>query len=124
MAHFAKLDENNVVVEVNVVNNDDIRDLPFPESEPLGISFLTEWSGGHALWKQTSYNSNFRKNYAGIGYTYDPARDAFIPPQPFPSWGLDEDTCLWWAPIPYPQDGALYDWDEPSQAWVLPPSAL
>lgn len=121
MAHFAKLDANNIVIEVNVVNNDVIQNLPFPESEPLGVQFLTEWSGGYSNWKQTSYNKNFRKNYASVGYKYDAQKDAFIPPQPFPSWILNEDTCLWWAPVPYPQDGedgVTYTWDEDTISWV------
>jgi hypothetical protein len=80
MAHFAKLDNQNIVIDVNVVNNETINNLPFPESEPVGVAFLTEWSGGYTNWKQTSYNSNFRKNYAGIGYTYDPISDEFVPP--------------------------------------------
>lgn len=119
MAHFAKLDENNVVVEVNVVNNEDIQNLPFPESEPIGVAFLSQWSGGYTNWKQTSYNGNFRKNYASIGYTYDPARDAFIPPKPFESWLLNENTCQWEAPVPYPNDEKLYYWDEATLSWVL-----
>jgi hypothetical protein len=81
MAHFAKLDDNNIVTEVNVVGNEMLNNLPFPESEPVGIAFLTKWSGGYTNWKQTSYNANFRKHYAGIGYTYDPVFDAFIPPE-------------------------------------------
>ena len=80
MAHFAKLDDNNIVMEVNVVGNEIINNLPFPESEALGLSFLIEWSGGYTNWKQTSYNANFRKYYAGIGYTYDPVLDEFVPP--------------------------------------------
>jgi hypothetical protein len=122
MAHFAELDENNMVVAVIVVCNEDVLDLPFPESEPLGVLFLTEWSGEHARWKQTSYNSNFRKNYAGIGYTYDPQRDAFIPPKPFASWVLNEDTCLWGAPTPMPTDGKMYQWDEATTSWVEAPT--
>jgi hypothetical protein len=81
MAHFAKLDDQGVVVEINVVNNETINNLPFPDSEPVGVAFLTDWSGGYSNWKQTSYNANFRKNYAGIGYTYDPVLDEFVPPQ-------------------------------------------
>lgn len=80
MAHFAKLDENNVVLEVLVVNNEVIRDLPFPESEPVGIEFLIDWSGGYTNWKQTSYNNNFRGSYAGIGFIYDHEVDRFVPP--------------------------------------------
>jgi len=93
MAHFAKLDDNNIVLEVNVVDNVNAPD------EATGVAFLTAWSGGYTNWKQTSYNGNIRKNYAGIGYTYDPVRDAFIPPQPAPDWTFDEATCRWVAPI-------------------------
>jgi len=118
MAHFAKLDENNVVVDVNVVNNSDIGNLSFPESEPVGVAFLIEWSSGYTNWKQTSYNGNFRKNYAGIGYTYDAVRDAFIAPKPFDSWVLNEQTCLWEAPAAMPEDGKLYYWDETSLIWI------
>lgn len=117
MAHFAKLDENNIVTEVNVVNNEDILNLEFPASEPVGIQFLHNWAGEEFVWKQTSYNANFRKNYAGIGYTYDPERDAFIPPKPFASWVLNETTCLWEPPVAYPTDGKSYVWDEPTKSW-------
>lgn len=94
MAHFAKLDENNIVLEVNVVNNDA---LDASNEEASGITFLTEWSGGYSNWKQTSYNGNIRKNYAGVGYTYDLSRDAFISPNPncHPEIYLNESTCLW-----------------------------
>lgn len=118
MANFAKLDENNIVLEVNAVSNAVLDNLPFPESEAVGLDFLTEWSGGYSAWKQTSYNANFRKNYAGIGYTYDPVLDAFIPPKPYPSWLLDAETCRWYPPTPYPSDGNLYIWDEETQSWV------
>jgi hypothetical protein len=118
MAHFAKLDENNIVIEINVVNNEDIQNLEFPESEPVGIQFLNNLAGEEFVWKQTSYNNNFRKNYAGIGYTYDADRDAFIPPKPFASWVLNEESCFWSAPVPYPDDGEVYKWDEESLLWV------
>ena len=118
MAHFAKLDDQNIVMEVIVVNNETLNNLPFPESEPVGIAFLTDWSGGYTNWKQTSYNANFRKNYAGIGYTYDSVLDAFISPKPYPSWLLNTETCLWQAPIPYPTDGKQYYWNEETQQWV------
>ena len=118
MAHFAKLDDQGAVVEINVVNNDTLNNLPFPESEPIGVAFLTDWSGGYTNWKQTSYNANFRKNYAGIGYTYDATLDAFIAPKPFPSWLLNTITCQWNAPTPYPTDGKMYSWDEDAQRWV------
>jgi hypothetical protein len=118
MAHFAKLDENNIVIEVCVVNNSDINNLPFPESEPVGIAFLNAWAGQSFIWKQTSYNGNFRKNYAGAGMTWDSSRDAFISAKPYNSWILNENTCLWEAPIPYPTDGNEYIWDEQQVQWV------
>ncbi len=121
MAHFAKLDENNLVLEVNVVNNETLGGLSFPDSEPVGIEFLTAWSGGYSNWKQTSYNANFRKNYAGIGFTYHPDLDAFVPPKPYASWLLDTETAQWSAPVPYPTDGQRYAWNETNQTWdVLP----
>lgn len=118
MAHFAKLDENNVVLDVNVVDNNTVNNLPFPDSEPVGILFLTSWSGGYTNWKQTSYNGNFRVNYAGIGYTYDPVLDAFVPPKPYPSWLLNTTTCQWQPPTPYPFDGKNYQWNEETQSWI------
>jgi len=121
MAHFAKLDQNNVVLEVNVVDNNYLLQDGV-ESEAKGIQFLIDWSGGYSNWKQTSYNSKIRKNYAGIGYTYDATRDAFIPPQPFPSWVLNEDTCLWEPPVAYPTDGQPYQWDEATTSWVALPT--
>jgi hypothetical protein len=117
MAHFAKLDENNVVLEVLAVNNEELLQDGV-ESEIKGVQFFTDWSGGYTNWKQTSYNGRIRKNYAGIGYRYDSARDAFIAPQPFPSWGLNEETCLWDAPVAMPIDGRLYSLDESTAAWV------
>jgi hypothetical protein len=116
MAHFVKLDENNVVVGGVVIGNDMLNNLPFPESEPIGQAFIVSLYG-EGVWKQTSYNRNFRKNYAGIGMSYKPDIDAFVYPQPFPSWVLD-DNALWQAPIPYPTDGKLYGWDEATQSWV------
>lgn len=118
MAHFAKLDDNNVVLEIIVVDNEIIGNLPFPESEPVGIAFLTEWSGGYSNWKQTSYNHNFRKIYAGIGFIYDPNYDAFIQPKPFPSWVFNSENCFWEPPTPYPNDGKMYQWDEATQSWI------
>jgi len=102
MSHFAKIDSNNIVTEVIVAEQD------FINSGAVGDSFL---------WIQTSYNNNFRKNFAGIGYTYDKTRDAFIPPQPFPSWTLNEETCLWECPVAYPDDGNMYEWNETDQQW-------
>lgn len=118
MAHFAKLDDNNNVLEVHCVNNNELM-VNGTESEAKGIEFLTSWSGGYTNWKQTSYNGNIRKNYAGVGYTYDASRDAFIPPKPFNSWVLNESTCLWEAPVPYPDDGNRYVWNEETLSWIL-----
>ena len=126
MAHFAELDENNIVLRVVVVNDD---------YEADGENWCKQFFGTDS-WKQTSYNTRsgvhyapnssdpdggvaLRKNYAGIGYTYDEDRDAFIPPKPFDSWLLDEPTCFWEAPIPYPNDDNAYAWNESTQAWDL-----
>jgi hypothetical protein len=114
MAHFAKLDDNNAVLEVHVVSNDA---LDSSNEEASGIAFLTEWSGGHSNWKQTSYNGTFRKQYAGVGYTYNPLADVFIAPQPFASWSLDTDSYLWEAPVAQPADGKIYEWDESTLSW-------
>jgi hypothetical protein len=116
MAHFAELDESNIVTQVIVIHNNELMDNGV-ESEAKGIAFCQSLFGGN--WVQTSYNSNIRKNYAGIGYTYDATRDAFVPPKPFNSWVLDEDTCQWQAPIPYPQDENNYLWDEDTTSWVV-----
>jgi hypothetical protein len=115
MAHFAQL-ENNVVTQVIVVSNQDILDENGQESEQKGIDFCSNLLGG--TWKQTSYNGNIRKNYAGVGYTYDETLDAFIPPQPFASWTLNEETAQWEAPTPYPDDEKRYTWDEETTSWV------
>ena len=116
MAHFAQLDENNVILQVIVVNNSECLDESGMESEAVGVAFCQSLLGGN--WKQTSYNSTIRKNYAGVGYTYDTGRDAFIPPQPYASWTLNEATCLWNAPTPMPTDDKRYTWDEPTTSWV------
>jgi hypothetical protein len=116
MAHFAKIDENKIVEQVIVINNSDCGDLEFPESESIGQSYISS-IGLSGMWKQTSYNNNFRKNYAGMGYTYDESRDAFIPVKPYPSYILNEDTCMWEAPIPRPSDDKFYDWDEENLTW-------
>lgn len=116
MAHFAQLNENNEVIQVIVVHNNELLDENGNESETKGIAFCQSLFGGN--WKQTSYNSTFRKNYAGIGMTYDSTRDAFIPQQPYLSWILNEETCVWESPIPYPTDGKYYLWDEEDQQWI------
>jgi hypothetical protein len=115
MAHFAELDSNNVVLRVVVVANKDTADADGVEKEYIGAAFCESLLGG--IWKQTSYNGNIRKNYAGIGYTYDETLDAFLAPQPYPSWVLDENA-QWQAPVPYPTDGKNYSWDEATQSWV------
>ena len=117
MAHFAKLNENNIVTEVHVVANSELLDANGVEQEHLGQAFLENLFGG--TWKQTSYNGNIRKNYAGIGYTFDTQRDAFIPPKPYASWVLNEETCRWEAPVSYPDDGNKYEWNEETISWTL-----
>ncbi len=118
MAYFARLDENDVVVDVHALNNIEMLTADGVESEALGRAFFVRWSGGYSKWVQTSYNASIRKNYAGIGYTYDRVRDAFIAPKPFPSWALVEETCQWQAPSPMPADGKAYVWDEAITSWV------
>jgi hypothetical protein len=118
MASFAKLNDKSIVIDGIALDNETVDNLPFPESEPVGVAFLTEWSGGYTNWKQTSYTASFRKNYAGIGFTYSVELDAFIPPKPYPSWLLNINTCQWQAPVPYPNDQKPYIWDEATQSWV------
>ena len=128
MASFAKIGLNSKVIEVHSVVNEVLHDSNGVEQESIGIDFLTKLTG-YPLWKQTSYNTHggvhslggtpFRKNHAGIGYTYDEDRDAFIPPKPYPSWILNENTCLWEAPIAYPTDGKPYIWNESTKTWDL-----
>lgn len=108
MAHFAEIDENGVVLRVLVVPD---------AQENRGQEFLADDLGLGGTWVQTSYNARIRKNYAGIGMTYDNTRDAFIPEQPFASWILNEETCQWEAPVPYPTDGVMYDWNEETTDW-------
>jgi len=119
MAHFAQLNEENLVTQVIVVANQDTADQDGVENEAIGIEFCTNLLGGK--WVQTSYNANIRKNYAGIGYKYDATLDAFIPPQPFASWTLNEETAQWEAPTPYPDDEKRYTWDEETTSWVEVP---
>lgn len=117
MAHFAELDSNNVVLRVVVVNNTELLDGDGVEQESLGVAFCQSLFGG--TWKQTSYNGNMRKNFAGKGYTYDSTRDAFIAPQPYASWVLNEATCHWEAPVAMPTDGNRYTWNEETTSWDL-----
>lgn len=124
MAHFAQLDENKTVTQVIVVANDVVDNLPFPDSEPVGVAFCQSLYGADTLWAQTSYNASFRYNYAGIGYTFiseAQPNGAFITPKPYPSWLLNTNTYQWQAPVPYPDDGKRYYWDEATQSWVLAP---
>tara|TARA_Y100001938_G_C8064996_1_gene419671 strand:- start:1117 stop:1497 length:381 start_codon:yes stop_codon:yes gene_type:complete len=123
MAHFAKLGIGNIVEKVEVVHND------VATTEKAGVDFLNDLYGTNDIWKQTSYNTKggehllggtpFRKNYAAIGFKYDETLDAFIPPKRFKSWILNETSCLWEAPIPYPEDGQDYDWNETDKTWDL-----
>jgi len=123
MAHFAKLKVGNIVEKVEIVSND------IATTEQAGVEFLQNLYKDRAVWKQTSYNTSggehklggtpFRKNYAAKGFTYDQKKDAFIPPQPFNSWTLNETTCLWEAPVAKPTDGQQYDWNEDNQTWDL-----
>ena len=106
MAHFAKLGVGNIILTVEVVSND------IATTEQEGVDFLNNLYNTRDVWKQTSYNNNIRKNFAGIGFKYDQARDAFIAPKPYPSWILNEDTCQWEAPVAYPDDGKVYKWNE------------
>ena len=115
MAHFVRL-ENGVVVQGIVVSNQDTADEHGVEKEDIGIAFCSNLLGG--TWKQTSYNARIRKNYAGIGYTYDETLDAFVPPKPFASWLLDTDKAQWKAPVDYPTEEGRFTWDEDALAWV------
>lgn len=123
MAHFAKLGIGNIVEQIVVVNND------VASTEEAGVLFLQNLYKDKAVWKQTSYNTYggehrlggtpFRKNYGAKGYKYDDTRDAFTPPKPFKSWSLNENTCLWEAPVEYPDDDKVYLWNEENRTWDL-----
>ena len=113
MASFAKLGKGNIVERVEVVSND------IATTEQAGVDFLNNLYKSRDVWKQTSYNNNIRKNFAGVGYHYDQARDAFIAPKPFNSWILNEDTCRWEAPVAKPDDDQDYKWNETNQSWNL-----
>jgi hypothetical protein len=121
MAHFAQLDENNVVTQVIVVSNNELLDANGVEREELGIGFCQRLFGGN--WKQTSYNHNFRKRYAGVGYTYNAELDAFVPPKPYASWVLNNEDVNWEAPVAMPSDAGMgegkkmYTWDEETVSW-------
>ena len=113
MAHFAKLGTGNIVERVEVVSND------IAVTEQAGSDFLNKIYNTRDAWKQTSYNNNIRKNFAGIGFTYDQQRDAFIAPKPYNSWILNETTCRWESPVAYPTDGKKYNWNESLVNWEL-----
>lgn len=124
MAHFAELNSDNVVIRVIVVDNKDTTDAYGVEKESIGIAYCEKHWGGN--WKQTSYNGNLRKNYAGIGFTYNSSIDAFVPPKPYDSWTLNEETGLWDPPIPLPVDHgnpelnippSRFVWNEESGSW-------
>ena len=117
MAYFAKLGTGNIVEKVISINNVVITDANGVEQEQLGVDFINKLYNTRDVWKQTSYNNNIRKNYAGIGYYYDQVRDAFIPPKPFNSWILNEDTCIWKAPVAKPTDNGNYKWNENNLNW-------
>jgi len=117
MAHFAKMN-GDVVEIVIVVGNADIRDLPFPQSEAIGVEFCKSIFGQDTEWLQTSYNNSFRKWFAGPGFTYDSVKDAFVPPKPYPSWLFDEEIWYWKAPVPCPTDGKMYVWNEETLSWT------
>ena len=123
MAYFAKLGTGNIIETVISVNNSVITDNNGIEQEQLGVDFINKLYNTRDVWKQTSYNRNFRKNYAGIGYQYDQTRDAFIPPKPFNSWILNEDTCLWNAPVSVPteelENNQYYSWNESIINWEI-----
>jgi hypothetical protein len=113
MAHFAEIDANNIVKRVIVVSNDDCNGGEYPSSDAPGAAFCRNLLGG--TWKQTSYNSNFRKRYAGKGYSFDATNDCFWPPQPYPSWTKNTETLEWEAPVERPEGD--YEWNEETQQW-------
>lgn len=115
MAHYAQIDSNNIVTQVIVIDNKDTADANGVEKEYIGAAFCERLFGG--TWKQTSYNGNIRKNYAGIGYAYNADIDAFVAPKPYASWTLDANA-QWQAPTAMPTDGKMYSWNEETQTWV------
>ena len=121
MAHFAELDQNNIVTQVIVINNSDVLDLPFPESEPVGVAFCQSLFGPDTAWRQTSYNGNFRRQYAEAGGFYYPATDVFVDAQPFPSWVFQSSDGTWQPPIPMPvaPNNYVAVWDEEYLEWDI-----
>jgi len=118
MAHFAELNEQNKVLRVVVISDADTSDENGIENEAIGVAFCKKLFGENTRWIQTSYNARIRKNYAGIGFDYDPVRDCFLAPKPYPSWVLDENSGQWMPPVPAPKDGKFYDWNEETTSWV------
>ena len=126
MAAFAEINVLKKVIRVLALDDKDTQDKHGNEVEAVGVKYLNKAFGGS--WLRTSYNTQggvhklggtpFRKNFAGIGFTYDETRDAFIPPQNYPSWTINEDTCIWEAPVAYPADGKVYEWNELDKSWV------
>ncbi len=116
MAYFSEIGSDNIIVRVISVANNVITNSSGDEEESIGVDFCHSLLGG--TWKQTSYNGEIRKNFAGVGYTYDSHKDAFIPPKPYSSWVLNDSNCLWEAPIAMPTDGKRYRWDEDSKSWI------
>ena len=123
MAYFAKLGTGNIIETVISINNSVITDSNGVEQEQLGVDFINKLYNTRDVWKQTSYNNNFRKNYAGIGFQYDQTRDAFIPPKPFNSWVLNETTCRWNSPVAMPatelEENQYYSWNESIKNWEI-----
>ena len=119
MAHFVRLDSNNVVVEVVVVPGEVVTDKNGQENEQLGIQWLKKFRGGQGVWRKTSYNSNNRGRYAGIGYKYDTVNDVYIPGKPFESFVWDETNKRWKPPVDMPDDGNMYVWDAFNKSWKL-----
>lgn len=119
MAHFAQIDNTGIVIQVIVVNNDVLNNADFPDSEAIGIEFCRSLFGLDTNWKQTSYSGSFRKKFAGKGFVYDVLLDAFLSPQPYPSWTLVKETAEWEPPVSIPKDGKPYRWDEQSLSWIL-----
>lgn len=115
MAHFAEIDDNNIITRVIVVSNNDCKDQDGNEVEAIGVAFCNKLLGGR--WVQTSYNGNIRKRYAGIGYSYNEQYDAFVAPKPFDSWTMNASTLDWDPPVPYPNDNNYYIWNENSKTW-------
>lgn len=121
MAHFAELDENNIVLRVITIRNEDIIDENGQESEALGVEMCRQVCGPNTNWKQTSYNKNFRNKYAGIGDWYNSELNVFMDPKPYPSWSLDTETFFWVPPIPMPNDDLSYEWNEETTSWDVVP---